>query len=151
LTRKGLRGEGVGECAWDAELAVACIARFSSLIISLARFEVKIFSDDLSIVVQSSRSKQPNRQGEIRCRKARQVAKLQLSVKRTQILYCASQVQKKSKLNLCRGPLLVFIYAGMPGLPSSLVELVVGEASWQAGPLLICHAILLEPQGAQLV
>ena len=39
----------------------------------------------------------------------------------------------------------------MPGLPSSLVELVVGEASWQAGPLLICHAILLEPQGAQLV
>jgi len=70
----------------------------------------------------------------------------------TQIPLCASRVQKKaSKLNLCRGPWLVFIYAGMPGLPSSLVELVVGEASWQAGPLLICHAILLEPQGAQLL
>ncbi len=39
----------------------------------------------------------------------------------------------------------------MPGLPSSLVELTVGEASWQAGPLLICHAILLELQSAQLL
>lgn len=42
------------------------------------------------------------------------------------------------------------MHAGMPGLPGSLVELIVGEASWQAGPLLICHAILLEPQSTQL-
>jgi hypothetical protein len=60
-------------------------------------------------------------------------------------------VAKESKPNLCRGPLLIFIHAGMPRLPSSLVELVVGEASWQAGPLLTHHAILLELQSTQLL